>query len=395
LTVVVPIDEKKTRVKRIMKKNNPKIWVPILAAIGLGIGILKQKDSNGRNPEHPDTAAPAQPNLNELNHGGPLGPRRLQQSSDDVESEDLINLKRQWSELGVVPPDHHTNEDLKLRNALSKESARRLMCSADAVRLLEFLDENNILNSVEYEIRVILTSDLGAEARQTLILLPDTPSKDGRNYRERWSFNAGKGCPPEEFDSFCAALGSATCVQEAVFGYNVQLVAEEPIAALESALNQIDKGIETSARIGGLTTLLNEMPTNADFEQVAAKIAGLDSKEPLSPFGGIQSALITRWSQVDPYGAAKYIMDEPDKFKPYNINYPVTEVMNRDLNKGIEWIQAFPDGPYFDAAAEIAVLRLRERGNHREAEILASQIGDPSSRKKYLKEAATPFKDHD
>ena len=99
---------------------------------------------------------------------------------------------------------------------------------------------------------------------------------------------------------------------------------------------------------------------------------------------------VETWSKDDPAAAANYFMAHPEKFPVSDINFPVMEALARDLTSGIEWIQTFPDGPHFDAAATVAVERLRIKGNLDEARQLAAQIGNPESRKKIMEAAMNP-----
>lgn len=308
----------------------------------------------------------------------------------DSRALQLIDLKKRWIRIGEHPPGLNSKDDSMYRAELSKESARLLLCSVEAIELIQFLRKEGILNTVETQIKALFESDLAGEARQTLVSLPDETSVDGTNYRQLWSGPAGKGCPPEQFREFCSTLGDPVSVQEAVFGHNVAMVQTDPIGALTSTLRQIETGVASQTKSSSVRSLIQALPPGTDFEQVEKLLSTFGSDDQDSPFLGFRSGLVRVWAESDPAAAANYLMEHPDRFPTSNITIPAMAALARDLTTGIEWIQSLPDGPYFDAAADVAVTRLRQRGNSKEAHELASQIGDPATRRETMESALMP-----
>ena len=307
-----------------------------------------------------------------------------------LRAKQLKDLKKRWLLIGEKLPGENSIDDLMYRNKLSKESARLLLCSEEAIELIKFLEKEQVYNSVETEVEKLFESALAGEARQILVSLPDETSDNGTNYRELLSRPAGRGCPPEEFGEFCSALENPICVQEATFGHNVVLAKTDPIGALTSTLCQIDMRADSRTKNSSLRVLIQALPPGADFEQVDRLIPDSEPEDPLSPFRGIKSSFVQAWSKVDPTAAAAYFMAHPEKFPVSDIQIPTEEALTRNLESGIEWIQTFPEGPYFDVGAGIAVTLLINNGNPKEAHQLAAQIGNPATRKVTMEAALKP-----
>ena len=136
---------------------------------------------------------------------------------------DLQKLKRRW--MAGRPIEHMIRPE---HVALAKESVESLLCSPELVELIEYLLKQPGMGGIEVAINDQVTqlfrSERAAEARQSLISLPGGLTRPDYTYCQRWSFDAGRGCPAEELDSFCMALGKGIMSQSARFGRNVALV---------------------------------------------------------------------------------------------------------------------------------------------------------------------------
>jgi hypothetical protein len=312
-------------------------------------------------------------------------------ASRDLRGQQLAQLKERWLGMKDQAPGSTIVDDLIARDQLSKESARLLMCSPEAIQLIQFLETEGIQNTVRSKIEKLFDSDLAEEARQTLVSLPDEASGDGTHYRQEWAGDAGKGCPPEKFDGFCSALGSASSVQAALFGHNIALAKTDPIGALTSTVNQISAGLASANMNSSVDNLLEELPPGTDFEQID-KILAAQPETPGSPFVGIRTDFVRAWSNVDPASTVNYLIANADRFPVSDIQIPAGQMLEKDLTRGIEWIQTFPEGPHFDAAVDLAVSLLIDRGNPKEAQQLASQIGNSELREANMRAAAAPPK---
>jgi len=316
-----------------------------------------------------------------------------QSSGRRFESPQLIELKKRWLALGEQQPGNVSPEDDAARHKLSTESARTLLCSEEAIELLLFLREKGISNYLESRIGDLFKSDLAADARQTLVSLPNKPSTDGTNYRMAFSRIAGEGCPPDEFQAFSAALADPACSQEATFGQYVALAKTDPTGAFKATIAQFGKGIRS--RSGDSISLpIRSLPPQTDFEEIDSLLPDTTSADPdIAPFSTrayLSSGLIAQWSKSDPSSAALHVMEHPDRYPPVTIQTPVMALLTKDLATGIEWIQELPEGPYFDQAASVAIFRLIDEGKPQEAHLLASQIGDPKHRESLMKAALGP-----
>lgn len=370
-----------------------RVGLGISAIFALVLGLLflahsKRENSGakepGQTPQRPRSQEPDHTDESPLRNSNPAG-------SPSSRAQQLADLKKRWLRVGEpLFPGSYTTEDLEYRSQLSEESARLLLCSPEAVELLQFLEKEQIYNLVETKIQNLFGGDLAQEARRTLITLPDSFTSDRVNYRDQWSGPAGRGCPPEEFAEFSLALKRPTCVQEAVFGHNIALAQTDPVGAMVLTLAQIEKGAESLTKNSSVRNLIRKLPPGTDFERIDAMLPLREEKDPRSPFFGLRPGFIISWSKSDPAGAANFIIEHPGRFPVSDITTPVMEVMSKDPAAGIAWIETFPSGPYFNSAAGIGVDHFIRTGMPGEAERLASKISDPKTRKALMEAALRP-----
>lgn len=370
------------------------ISVLVLAAVLFMNRPGRQSAENGK--PKPTLAPPSAsiPPTDTNKQVGSSSRRPTQTAGQDLRGQQLAQLKKRWLGMKDQASGSTIAGDLIARDELSKESARLLLCSPEAIQLIQFLETEGIENRVRSKIDELFDSDYAEEARQTLISLPDEASGDGTHYRQEWAGAAGKGCPPEKFDEFCSALGGVSCVQETLFGHNIALAKTDPIGALTSTVNQISAGAASASMNSSVSNLLKELPPGTDFEQIDKILSAPRPENQKYPFVGIRTDFVRAWSNVDPASAVNYLIANADRFPVSDIQIPASQMLEKDLTRGIEWIQTFPDGPHFDAAAGIAVSLLIDRRNPAQAQQLASQIGDPETRKEAIKAAAAPPKSY-
>ena len=382
-----------TRILDLMQSAAARILVisVLVLAAALFMNRPGQQSADNGNPR-PTFAPPADsvPPTDTNKQVGSSSRRPTQTGAQDLRGQQLAQLKKRWLGMKDQASGSTIEGDLIAHDELSKESARLLLCSLEAIQLIQFLETEGIENTVRSKIDKLFDSDYAEEARQTLISLPDEASGDGTNYRQEWAGDAGKGCPPEKFDEFCSALGGVSSVQAALFGHNIALAKTDPIGALTSTVNQISAGLASANMNSSVRNLLKELPPVTDFEQIDKILSAPRPENQKFPFVGIRTAFVRAWSNVDPASAVNYLIANADRFPVSDIQIPAGHILDKDLTRGIEWIQTFPDGSHFDAAAGLAVSRLIHRGNPKEAQQLASQIGDPETRKETMKAAAAP-----
>jgi hypothetical protein len=295
----------------------------------------------------------------------------------------LNNLKLRWQELGGE------NDRMPEREALSEESARLLMCSEEALELVEFLKERRYYNKVSLKIEKLFDSPAAAEARSMLAALPDKPAASGTNYREEWSLAAGRGCPEAEFKDFHASLGKGPSAQEALFGFNRKLMATDPETAVISTLSELEKNQRSKTRGASLHALMKQLPPDADFAKWENMLPTVNTADRHHPVNFCREAIFEKWAAADPAAAANHLMDHPERFNPKLIKPVADAVLSRDASVGFEWVQEFPDGPHFDYAAYMAIDYMR-KAHPDEAKQLAELIGDPGLKKNALERIALP-----
>ena len=272
--------------------------------------------------------------------------------------------------------------------ALAKESVELLLCSPELVELIEYLLKQPGMGGIDIamndQVAQLFRSERAAEARRSLLSLPNTLSRPDFHYRQKWSFDAGQGCPEEEFESFCAALDDPICDQCARHGRNVTLVKTDPKAAIASTVELLEAGRHPPHDI--FFRLLKgfpvPLPTGTSFEELEGLLP-LDRQDTLDYANRARHGLFRKWAAADPTAAANYVLANPDRISP-KIMGTVVEVVVRDHPAaGVDWIQNLPDGPYFDAAARVAVVHIADAAPKTAGE-LAALITDPAIRKESL-----------
>jgi RNA polymerase sigma factor (sigma-70 family) len=310
--------------------------------------------------------------------------------------KELERLKQRWLELKP-----RGNAGVPEQEALAKESAKILLSGTEAVELLRFLKKNEFWgeSTLEREIAGVFDTSQADEARAMLLEIADTKTwvdlrgykTGGDSYRETWSKAAGKSCPDEEFDSFCLALNSSSCAQEALFGRNERLLGTDPVAALASTLESLEADVPSDSRTGSLLHLFEQnLPPGVNFENLekllppgnrqAEKGSWQHSGDPVS---GGREKLFEKWAKVDSIAAADYVVANPDRCPPKLIQ-TISKTLNlNDPAIATKWVEHFPAGPHFDAAADEAVWNLA-MDHPDEALRLASRISDPKVKERAL-----------
>lgn len=303
-------------------------------------------------------------------------------------SPDLEFLKRKWLDYHKVNPENYITTDVHL--ALAKESVSLLLCTEETVALIEFLEKNNFPGDglISQAVASLLTSERAAEARKALISMSivtqatqqQSLGKE-RNYRERWSFYAGRGCPEIEFADFCAALRDESCVQSAIFGRNLAAASVDPESAISNTLHAIHRNVFSSHQNEILKQILEELPPDVNFSQIEKLfppvVAGAD---PLDPVSLGRDGLLKKWASADALGAVNYVLSVPERLGPKEVAVISAEVAKSNPGAGVTLAQEFPDGLYYDAAVG-SLMPYISGSFPTQSRELASRIQDPEIRK--------------
>lgn len=309
----------------------------------------------------------------------------------------LDGLKEKWLEHSKKlnqPGVLSTNEEMAEEKALREESARLLLCGQEAVELLAFLEQHRIYNGINHAIADVISSPSATEARALLVDLPEGPANGSENLREKWSGEAGRGCPEAEFEAFQAALKCERCAQEALFGRNQTLMRTDAVAALDSTLQALESNVPSMNRSKSVWMLFErELPMNVDFEALEkllpnhTKTPAISRSDPKwHPGDWLQPGreqLFTKWAKVDSVAAANHVLTNPDRCPPKLIETISKALVLTDPAIAREWVERFPEGPHFDEAADEAVWNLA-MDHPDEALRLTSRISNPEVKKRAL-----------
>ena len=295
----------------------------------------------------------------------------------------LEKIKNRW--LAIIPQFTGIISDEE--RALARESVRELGCSIETIRLLEFLDSNcrGASGLINKAVSDLFRSDKAAEARNGLSTLPDLRSSDGVRYRDAWGYEAGKGCSLEEFTKLSKDLGHSPDTLSALLGYNSEMSKNEPAQAFSSTVTAMLSDRSSSLVFIGIQEQIKNLPDNAPFNQLESMLPAENTEMGKDEaFQHARSELFRKWGQIDPAGASNYVIANPERIGPKAISRIAAQVMLKNALDGFQWVQEFPDGPYFDAAASASIPYMNQE-YPKEATELASMISDPKLREESLK----------
>ena len=300
---------------------------------------------------------------------------KIAERVDSIRTEQLERLKQRWKEIrrgvrtGIITAEYQE---------LAKESIEILMCSNETLKLIKFLEADGMtvgVSLVNDQVSLLFRSPRAAEARAMLVELHEKLEPLTLSYREIWSYDAGRGCSEGELDSFRSALGDKACALNALLGRNLELASSDPQKAIASTLKALAEGISSSMVIVGFQDQIRKLPSDAKFEEIKQSFPvekGYDEL-PVSPIHEGRDQLFEQWAMSDPAAASNYVMAHPERMGPETITTIAETVMSSDPLVGLEWVQNFPDGPYFDAAAYGAIPHISDNYLN-ESLKLASQI---------------------
>lgn len=322
--------------------------------------------------------------------GGAHSHRSASRDQDSRESRktarvaNLKKLKGRWLAL-------KRGADTSLsREALAEESAQLLLCTDEALDLMVFLSTNEMGNeriAFETSIYNLFESSVAVQARDALLQLSDRKAELGCDYRENWSYSAGRGCQAEDFEFFHSKLAQVSegLAQEALIGRNKSLIKLDPESALKSTLELLNKGIQTQhSHQLVLSDLMWDLPPEVDFKKIDELLPAVDPNDSTSPVNCCRPKFFEKWAEKDPVMAAEYVMAHPDRFKPEWLAPVAGKVMSQyGMESGVDWIQKFPPGPYLDSVIQGTSAHLYH--NHPEVALeLAAKIQDEKTRNQVM-----------
>ena len=333
-------------------------------------------------------------------HGAPRdgAELRLGRKRERVpDSSDLAHVKSRWKAMApsMKQMGQLDSGQIQARQQLARESIQRLLCGREALELVKYIEDLEIPfggTLLDDAVAELMRSDRAAEARASLIGVEDGPGIDAGDHlasliahREIWCFEAGKGCSDEEFKEFFAAMKDEKCGFNAMLGRNLALADTDALKAVTSTLQVLKEHDDLSTSDMSLSGQVTKLPTDSDFEEIE-KLFPVESEEnrtDYSPIWSAYSRVFEKWAEKDPAGAANHVMEHPERTGEDKISIIAEVVAHGDPLVALDWIQNFPDGPYFDAAAAGIISSINDSYPDQALE-LAALIGDVKLREEAI-----------
>lgn len=300
---------------------------------------------------------------------------------------ELARLKKRWLEVKDQAKNHITPE----LQALAMESAEALLCSNELLRLLEYLDGNDMVafaNVIRDRVPDLFDSDHGPEARKLLADLTHRPAYEDEDILPMlggWCYRAALSVDEEGLEAFRNSLGDQRFITTASFGWNVQLAKSDPAEAMRSTLNLLASGESTYLGDDLLPLVINNIPSETNFAEIESLLPPLNSEMNSSEIEKGRSRLLTKWAELDPAAVANFVIENPGRADPSEIKGITMAVMRNNWESGLEWVEYFPPGPYLDAAARAAVVKI-SRSRPEEALRYAAMIKNEELREQSMTE---------
>jgi hypothetical protein len=358
-----------------IKKIHPQRLAGVAVLLILGLSVILWQHSHRQSTTDLvlSQKTPTQPAHAES------GPTPSRDTRTAIRSQELARLKQRWLEIASDMDQH--GAPTAEQTALVEETVASLLCSSEALELIAYLQDHQIRSAAHLicdEIARLFASPRAAEARSLLSGVHVEPSSESEVILEGWSFSAGRDCPASEFETFYHSLPNERCAQDVLFGRNMDLMATDPVAAIRSTLQALQQQVGSFLEGDSLKQQLVILPANSNFEEIDKLLPPLS--ESSSAIDSARSELVAKWAEVDPAAAANYVMASPDRMSPDKIGAIANVVLRKDLESGFDWVQTFPEGPYFDAAASAAIPFISSRWPEQSRQ-LAALIQDPKLRK--------------
>lgn len=282
----------------------------------------------------------------------------------------LSQLISEWEALAPRTTYSATSE----HHALAKKTVKLLGCSVDTLDLLRYFEEEDYSRLmgllVKNEVEALFAADSASEAREALLALPQS-SRFGdlpesvREYVDHWAHAAGGHCPADEFSDFFRQLGKSgldsSSVQEALFGFNIQIASSSPEQALASTVEALANNLPSQKRSTSLSELVQNLPDDAAYDELVFLLpyeSGSSYTTP--PINNGHRLFLRQWAKSHPAAAAQYVVDN-DAMPPQMLASIASVVLGADPAVGVEWVHTFPEGEYFDYAARTTMYHIGGR----------------------------------
>lgn len=314
----------------------------------------------------------------------------------------LVDLKQRWLDFHrslEVPGILGSNEANVRHRELCAESYEALLCGSELVELIDFLKKEQIYNSLDLSITKLFDSPRAAEARGMLVGLPDTGTwvsltarlaSESEPFRERWSKQAGRTCPDEEFDAFVAALDDPNCAQEAQIGRDLGRATSDPAVAFASLLQVLAKEIPSESRNSCLYHFFDlELPEDTNFAELEAMLPEDEAPEEgeiqQGPISTGRKELYREWASRDPEAAMGHLLGDPERATTGLVSQAVTACLELRREEVFLFLESLAGGPYGDQVLNVAANHMSGE-DEPEAMRLAGKIQDEELRTRCLQQ---------
>jgi hypothetical protein len=298
---------------------------------------------------------------------------------------ELARLKKRWLE---VKDQAQTNIFTPELQALAMESAEALLYSNELVRLLEYLDGNDMAyfaEKIRERVPALFDSEHGPEARKLLADLTHRPASGELKFiLATGSFRAALSVSKEEFEAFRTSLGNEEFAMAASYGWNIQLAKSDPVEAMTSTLLLLNSGVNSYVT-QILQQLISNIPEETNFAEIESLLPPLNSEMNSREIEKGRSRLLVKWAEFDPAAAANFVIGNPERADPSEIKGITMAVMRNNWESGLEWVEHFPPGPYLDYAARAVVVKTY-RSRPEEAQRYAAMIENEELREQSMTE---------
>lgn len=219
----------------------------------------------------------------------------------------------------------------------------------EVLDLLSGLGMHYEVSLIDIRIKDLFVGEFAREAREALIFCVGQSAE--HLWTQDWCNIAGRGVSSDlEAEEFLSSIADDVHKQEAQIGILTKMAARNPEKALIKIVSLLGEGVQSRGGMEALKQLIKNLPASADYAELE-RLLPLDARGPWeSAVANGRNELFAQWAQTDPAAAANYILENPQRVQPRDLASVVGVVVNSDPQVGLKWIEAFPQGEYFDSA---------------------------------------------
>lgn len=312
---------------------------------------------------------------------------------DDSLDLALEELRARWEEYFDLKKSGEDKRKLhKLKIALAYDSALQLQASEQMIQLLMFLEGMNALseaNTVRWRIATILeTADPDSVVDPLVNLISERFSSLGDHSKDvlEWCYLLGERGSDTAYERFLAGVEEKWCKGDFQYGWHKAKAKSNPVGAFTAVVDLMKSGSKGSRQDQALQRVVENFPEGEkiDYEMLESYLPGQGDEA----YDKARSTILTSWAEAAPADAVNYAIEHPERVPLRDVTYIVAQAI-KDLGfDGIEWVNGFPEGPYYDRAA-VAVVQRLWFSDLEVATRWANSIGDEALRRDQLRNIET------